>query len=234
MSAHVRYCASDDKTVILDLKRDRYILLDRVASAMWAQALRPHPAGLAEGATESADVALSRRLGADLAVIRKDFEAFLASCIGGGLLRPGPAPAPPPAAPGVRRAPDIGLAPQALMAMAAVSASLKAGLLQAYGRAEAIHARSACDAPRAARLAERATRAFLLAENVWRYRTAPDDCLPRSLALFTFLRRLGLPAGHRIGVCMSRIQMHAWVELDQRPLLNDPITSAYSLIASIG
>ncbi|MFW2438266.1 MAG: lasso peptide biosynthesis B2 protein [Arenicellales bacterium] len=45
------------------------------------------------------------------------------------------------------------------------------------------------------------------------------DCLPRSLALFTYLRRLGHPVSHVIGVSRFPFDAHAWVEYDGTPLL---------------
>jgi hypothetical protein len=39
-----------------------------------------------------------------------------------------------------------------------------------------------------------------------------SDCLPRSLALFTYLRFAGLNVRHRIGVKLYPFAAHAWVE----------------------
>ena len=61
-------------------------------------------------------------------------------------------------------------------------------------------------------------RAFGRAENFFALRKAPRDCLPRSIALFSFLRELGLPAEHRIGVDRYPFRAHAWVETDGRVL----------------
>ena len=61
------------------------------------------------------------------------------------------------------------------------------------------------------------------AENLFWFRDAPDDCLPRSLALFSFLRALGLPATHKIGgTRYPGLLMHAWVESSERALIDDP------------
>lgn len=46
-----------------------------------------------------------------------------------------------------------------------------------------------------------------------------EDCLPRSLALFAFLRSSGLAASHHVGVAQHPFRAHAWVELDGEPLL---------------
>jgi hypothetical protein len=55
-------------------------------------------------------------------------------------------------------------------------------------------------------------RAFLRAEHFVVSRLGPDDCLPRSLALFALLARCGVPARHRIGVRRYPFAAHAWVE----------------------
>jgi hypothetical protein len=80
-----------------------------------------------------------------------------------------------------------------------------------------------------------AEQAFLAAERFFWSRTAPDDCLVRSLALFSFLRRGGLRVTHRIGVkLLPSFSSHAWVEIDDSPLLDAPeITGPYTVIASI-
>jgi len=57
-----------------------------------------------------------------------------------------------------------------------------------------------------------AVRAFTRAEHFVVSRLGPDDCLPRSLALFVFLCRCGVPARHRIGVRRYPFAAHAWVE----------------------
>jgi len=82
------------------------------------------------------------------------------------------------------------------------------GLYEAY--------RLAIDTPLAERAVpmSRALEAFLRAENAWAYRSAPQDCLPRSLALFRFLLKSGQRADHVIGVRGSPFSAHAWVEVN--------------------
>ncbi|MBC7985972.1 MAG: lasso peptide biosynthesis B2 protein [Sphingomonadaceae bacterium] len=45
------------------------------------------------------------------------------------------------------------------------------------------------------------------------------DCLPRSFALFVYLRSLGHPVRHVIGVARFPFNAHAWVELEGETLL---------------
>lgn len=78
-------------------------------------------------------------------------------------------------------------------------------------------------APDALRLLPAAQKSFLRAENFFWHRSAPDDCLPRSLALFRFLRTIGLPVVHCIGGRrFPAFMMHAWVEHAGWAVLDDP------------
>ena len=76
---------------------------------------------------------------------------------------------------------------------------------------------------------------FSWAERALWSRRGMDDCLPRSLALFVFLRQAGLPVIHRIGVCRYPFRSHAWVEHEAVPLLDDSARIArYTPIATLG
>jgi hypothetical protein len=72
------------------------------------------------------------------------------------------------------------------------------------------------------RLLERAVAAFGHAENFFILKRAPQDCLPRSLALFRFLRLVGVPAEHCIGVRRYPFLAHAWVEHGDRVVHDHP------------
>lgn len=75
---------------------------------------------------------------------------------------------------------------------------------------------------------------FRAAENFVILPRAPSDCLPRSLALFLYLRSSGHEAIHKLGVTSKPgINMHAWVELDGRAVLNDTSIDTYSVINAI-
>jgi hypothetical protein len=77
--------------------------------------------------------------------------------------------------------------------------------------------------PASADLLDEAVNSFVRAENLFWFRDAPEDCLPRSLALFGFLRAVGLPATHNIGGArFPGLLMHAWVESSEHALLDDP------------
>jgi hypothetical protein len=67
-----------------------------------------------------------------------------------------------------------------------------------------------------------AVTAFARAEHFFNLKTAPADCLPRSLALFQFLRRVGLPVEHCIGVQQFPFSAHAWTEFRGHVVHDDP------------
>jgi hypothetical protein len=121
------------------------------------------------------------------------------------------------------------------VALVLTSLRLRSGLYAAYRAAERVAAAIPAH-PVSAKtdaLMDRALGQFLLAENLWRFRMAPDDCLPRSLALFSYLRRLGLPIVHRIGVTASPMEMHAWTEYRDAPVLQARRMAAYHSLAVI-
>ncbi len=60
---------------------------------------------------------------------------------------------------------------------------------------------------------------FLRAEHGFISRLGPRDCLPRSLALFSFLAGAGFAVTHVIGVQRYPFAAHAWVEHDGVKLL---------------
>jgi hypothetical protein len=93
----------------------------------------------------------------------------------------------------------------------------------------------ASPAPRpAARLASRAERAFSRAENLYLLRSAPRDCLPRSLALYRFLLSVGVPAEHCIGVQRFPFEAHAWVECGGRAVNESSgLTRGYTELARL-
>jgi hypothetical protein len=79
-----------------------------------------------------------------------------------------------------------------------------------------------------------AVPAFARAEEFFYLKTAPADCLPRSLALFRFLRAAGLPVEHCIGVQQFPFAAHAWTEYRGRIVHDDPDNqSRYTVIARI-
>lgn len=79
---------------------------------------------------------------------------------------------------------------------------------------------------------DRAVSAFLFAENFFTHNNEPDDCLPRSLALWLFLNSVGVECEHRIGIKRyPRLMAHAWVETQSCDnILDNCEKSEYSLL----
>lgn len=61
---------------------------------------------------------------------------------------------------------------------------------------------------------------FLLCESLFGSPDPARDCLGRSLSLFVYLRRLGFPAVHYIGIQSLPFAAHAWVAMNGEPLLD--------------
>ena len=66
-------------------------------------------------------------------------------------------------------------------------------------------------------------RPFLAVEALVPSALGERDCLPRSLALFVYLRALGHDARHVIGVARFPFSAHAWVEVGNEALLEKRI-----------
>jgi|TARA_R100000501_G_scaffold15113_1_gene27441 hypothetical protein len=96
-----------------------------------------------------------------------------------------------------------------------------AGFQAALGWAE----RSAARPDEGSRVAlQRCLARFTRAEAFIPHGRGMLDCLPRSLALFGYLRAHHLPANFIIGVKRFPFQAHAWVEVDGQPLLqSEPV-----------
>jgi hypothetical protein len=90
-----------------------------------------------------------------------------------------------------------------------------------------------CDQRNSNQTLARALRAFLFAENFALSKRAPNDCLLRSLALFRFLRNMGFPVEHCIGVQRFPFRAHAWVEYLGQVLLDADRRPQFTILARI-
>ncbi len=202
-TSDVRARAVDGLVVLLDLRSGSYVVLDRVATAMW-QVLT----SISGRARQLA--VLGERFDAPADRLETDLAAFARECGERGFLGP-----EPPAAEGtpVRRRPARGLlAARAWLSLLGTSRSIaRRGFSDTYRRYARLP-RPAADPDDVEALVSRAEAAFSRAESFFVLRRAPRDCLPRSLALFRFLRSAGVPAEHCIGVQRFPFEAHAWVE----------------------
>jgi len=196
-----RHCEAEGLVILLDLRNGRYTTLNRAASAMWR--------GLLESDDRAAlEAALAARLGAPAERVAADLEAFARSSVADGLLCERPPQTPPPP---VRPRAGRPRAAAAWTALLATTRSLaRHGFAPTYTRYARLP-RPPRDESWQRRL-EAAERAFARAELAFVIRSAPKDCLPRSLALWRFLVASGVPAEHHIGVTRYPFGAHAWVE----------------------
>ncbi|HEY0380757.1 MAG TPA: lasso peptide biosynthesis B2 protein [Candidatus Elarobacter sp.] len=227
-AASIRHAAVDGFVVILDLRRGTYRLLDRVASAMWS-ALIGHAATDADAAVQT----LLERFAVEPNRLRRDVAAFRATCIADGLLVTSDAgESTQRAAPRARSRRIVFPALAAWHHLAGTALLLRRrGFAAAYRAAAAFGGTSRAHFDEA--VLDRACRAFARAENFFVARRAPDDCLPRSLALFRFLRAMGLPAVHVIGVRRAPFYAHAWVECNERVVLDADHRAELTTLARI-
>jgi hypothetical protein len=209
----VRYKLVDGLIVLLDLRTGEYNILNRVASAMWQQLLsRSSHQERIWNLAQQFDVAAAP-LGADLT-------AFAQKCVESGFLqRDAPLSSERPRQLRVHRSALVFRAWWSLLVTTVTLAWRGfAYTYQSYLRLP----KAAEDHGRQDELIFRAERAFLRAEDFFLLRNAPQDCLPRSLALYLFLQTAGICADHCIGVRRFPFEAHAWVECPNRVLLNSP------------
>lgn len=223
VSSDLRYAESGGRIVLLDLRTERYFALDPVASAMWKTLATT-------GDRDETFRALQERFAVDPARLGADLDAYIARCLESGFLmrsEPELSPSAPPGTPGGSGF----LTVRAWWALRRTARGLRSRGFGAVYREYASLPKSDGADPG---LLERAVAAFARAENFFHLRKAPEDCLPRSLALFSFLRMRGLPAEHRIGVQAIPFLAHAWVECDGRVVHDDPSNpQRFSVIARI-
>lgn len=221
-SAIIRYKMVDGLIILLDLRAGEYIVLNRVASAMWNVTVT-----LDDIQARISD--LVRQFDASAAQLEIDLVTFAEDCVARGFLQTLPASPPVSRLGGKVHAPRATLAWRSLLTTAyRLSRSGFGFTYQKYSRLPFPYRQETDGSP----LITQATQAFLRAENFFPLRSAPQDCLPRSLALYRFCLAAGLPARHVIGVRRLPFAAHAWVECAGQPLLDDPADIAtYSVLA---
>jgi hypothetical protein len=221
-SSAIRYKLIDGLVVILHLSNTSYYILDEVASAMW------------QACTESAcGEATLHHLADDFEIepvrLKADFESFKRNCIEKGFLVTARDDPDKTQIPTIHVAFPIW---HAWVCIIRTAISLRWwGFDVAYSNCARL-ARS-CDQRDSNQTLTRAIRTFLLAENFALSTRAPDDCLLRSLALFRFLRNMGFPVEHCIGVQRFPFRAHAWVEYRGQTLLDADRRAQFTTLAWI-
>lgn len=212
-SPNIRHKIVDERAVLLDLRAGVYVVLDRVATAMW-------DVSLCIGDPAQRIIALERQFDAPAVQLETDLAAFTRDCVAKGFLQHSVAVF-------VERNRRLRIHHSALTLRAwwtllsTTNSLARQGFERTYGEyfrfAKPLVNRGQSDI-----LISRAERAFARAENFFVMRTAPKDCLPRSLALYRFLLSVGVAADHCIGVHRFPFEAHAWVECHGRVLLDSP------------
>jgi hypothetical protein len=202
-SATIRYADIDGLYVILDLKTAKYFVLNEAASRMWA-------ALSGDRTPETPEHGGGHHEIFEQDCLRRGFVTAISNETHVVEMQPIPA---------VFRIP----AWQAWFSLACTAWSLRT---RGFAATYESYARFGCTplglAEQVSRR-ERGAAAFLAAENLLWRRRAPEDCLPRSLALYRFMRGIGVPAIHRIGGRrVPTFAMHAWVEHCGVVVLDDP------------
>jgi hypothetical protein len=217
VAPHVRWAEVQGRVCLLDLRAGRYFGFDPVASFLWRR--------LAE--TRSREVVfgeMRERFDAEPDLLATDIDEFIGRALEAGhFSREAAAPDPevPTGRMGARRF-------LTMRAWWSLFRTARRGFAETYSALSRLPFREGKTA------LDRAVRAFARAENFFHLRRAPEDCLPRSLALFGFLRRLGIPAEHRIGVQMFPFFAHAWVECGGKVVHDDPsVRRRFAVIASL-
>lgn len=210
----IRWRKIDGAVVILDLLAGEYFVLDPVATAAWED--------LSAGTDWRHTIA---RLTVEYAIpeerIAADLSAFLVRLEAQGFVTD--------AAPSGVGAQEAGrhVEQKPFLILRAWRELFRASrLLARRGFAPTYAAYSAIPAPASPKdlpvRLSKALAAFARAENFFHMRRAPEDCLPRSLALFRFLRNAGIPAEHCIGVRRFPFGAHSWVEHAGRVVHDHP------------
>ncbi|MBV8531015.1 MAG: lasso peptide biosynthesis B2 protein [Candidatus Eremiobacteraeota bacterium] len=177
--------------VILDLLANEYVMLDANSSAIWQEVL-------AKG------------------VCSREQEIFARDCVERGYLTFDPAPTSAcPRRLRTRYVPLIAYAWYSLRE--ATRALVKDGFAVSYRRYASLEKPKPPGMREAPRLAT-AERAFHFAENFFEHPSSPNDCLPRSFALYQLLIYAGLSPEHRIGVRLHPFRADAWVTCLRRPI----------------
>lgn len=224
---HARWATLNRRTVILCLRTGEYFGLNGTGTRVWQ--------GLLDGRS-AADMRddLRRTAGGDARRVVADYAAFTSALLARNLLVASTAPRQPAATPRDHAPRRDGARAAFAVIRAAVLLPPAAHAWLCYQRIEwrlrtrgfaaayALAARS-----RAGPAAERTSLArcmagFAAAEKLTTRLLRRDDCLPRSLALFVFLRARGFAVRHAIGIADDPLRAHAWVELTGQPLLDDP------------
>ena len=204
VSPNVFYEEIEGFIVILDLRTEAYYIFDPVGASMWKALLETNN-------NDEALYAVQNEYAVERARLQTDLETFKRRCIIYGFLQA----KEPERRIETPRYFEAGQ-PKFLVLRAWWSLFRTMRSVSAFGFARTYREYSRLPIPKEHSdvddLLKRSIAAFTMAENFFLMKNAPKDCVPRSLALFRFLRLVGLPVEHCIGVRRFPFAAHAWVE----------------------
>ena len=227
VAPHVRHVWVGDRVVILDLRTESYFALDPIGSVMWRELVR-----------EQSRTACLENLHGELSVeagrLARDLDGLAKKCLEAGwlvstcLVSSSTTPALPRGRPAQRF-----LTLRAWWTLLRVTRSItRRGFTRTYDELSQGAAPVSPSDRDPEALLSAAVLAFARAEEFFYLKAAPADCLPRSLALFRFLRAVGLPVEHCISVQQFPFTAHAWTQYRGRIVHDDPENqNRYTVIA---
>jgi hypothetical protein len=222
----VRHRVVDGLVVLLDLRGGDYVILNSVASAMWR-------ALLCIGDHRERIIALEQEFDVPADRLEADLVEFIGKSVERGYLEQHETPAFRESRHplGIHRKMLVLRAWQSLHST--TRALSRSGFARTY-RDYSCFAKPSIDDISVDTLIARAEWAFSHAENFFLIHSVPNDCLPRSLALYRFLLSAGVPADHVIGVQRHPFRAHAWVVCQGRVLFDShEFTSSFTELARI-
>jgi hypothetical protein len=214
VSPNVFYEEIEGFIVILDLVTEAYYMLDPVAAVMWKALLESEN-------DNQAFYAVKNRFAVERVRLQTDLEEFKRYCVEHAFLQE---KEPERRIENLRyfEAGQAGfLILRAWWALFRTVRSLSTlGFTRTYREYSRIPIPKENSSDRD--LLKRSIAAFTTAENFLLMKSAPKDCVPRSLALFRFLRLAGLSVEHCIGVRRFPFAAHGWVEYRGHVVQDDP------------
>lgn len=199
-ASHVRSAVHGDRTVVLDLRRERYHSFDEVGTRVWAL--------LGDGADVPTVIArLTEEFDAPADRIAADVDVFLRRLAEEmQVIVPVVPPLPPTEPSGFTCA----------LTLVAVTAMLRVvGLRRSLAMVEWLGRRACGTAEPPAALFVSVAAKVAMAAAFFPGRTL---CLEQSMALYLCLRRRGIPVDLRIGAQPYPFAAHAWVEYRGEPV----------------
>jgi hypothetical protein len=214
VSPNLFYKEIEGFIVILDLVTEAYYMLDPVAAVMWKALLESNN-------DNEALCAVQNRFAVERVRLQTDLKAFKCHCVKHAFLQE----IEPKRRTESLRYVEAGQATfLVLRAWWALFRTVRS--LSKFGFARTYQKYSHLPIPKENSsdhdLLKRSIAAFTTAENFFLMKRVPKDCVPRSLALFRFLRLAGLPVEHCIGVRRFPFAAHGWVEYRGHVVQDDP------------